>query len=476
MRCCDSGGLLTNLEVCAAASVPVVRRDERPRPLPRRRAAGTLEWVEEHVGLVVFGVAVVARLAWVLPLPDSLTWIDEEQFAAIARDLARGHGYSGSTYRGNPVLPWFLAAFVAVFGEDWTWPRAAQAVIGAVTCVLVARLGDVVAGRRAGLLAGLACALYPANVYLAGVFYVDVLFTFFLVLAVLLLTRARQAPRRVAAGLVAGIVLGLGVLTRPVLLALVPAAALVLVPLPPRGLRALLPALALLAATASTIAPWTARNHRVHGRFVLVSSGLATKLWEGNNELARGDADDRDLRWTRPIWQRRLAELPPAERARVTAFYDDVGRRVDERLRERDDYYLVTDEVLGPIARRYMAEHPWRTLALFGAKVRTLYAAFSDTATDNAVTRPRARLVAAATWYPILGLAAVGLAIAVRRRLPVAPLLAAVVALTVAYGLLDTCTRFRLPLDPLLMVLAAVPLASPRAADAEAKAADAARP
>jgi len=37
-------------------------------------------------GLALFAVALLVRLAWVLSRPETLTWLDEQEFAAIAHD------------------------------------------------------------------------------------------------------------------------------------------------------------------------------------------------------------------------------------------------------------------------------------------------------------------------------------------------------------------------------------------------------
>lgn len=48
---------------------------------------------------------------------------------------------------------------------------------------------------------------------------------------------------------------------------------------------------AMAAATVAVVAPWTARNYRVHARFVLVASEGGVTFWTGNHPLARGEGD-----------------------------------------------------------------------------------------------------------------------------------------------------------------------------------------
>jgi len=79
---------------------------------------------------------------------------------------------------------------------------------------------------------------------------------------------------------------GAGILTRPALLFFIPLALFWLA-----RLRKLSLAVAFLAMIVAVVAPWTARNSRVYGRFVLVASEGGVTFWTGNHPLARGEGD-----------------------------------------------------------------------------------------------------------------------------------------------------------------------------------------
>ena len=411
-----------------------------------------------RVDLVVFLVAAVLRLAWVLGLPDALTWIDEQQFVDIGRALAAGHGYVSDSYRANPVLPAYLALVFRTFGDGYLAARVGQALLGALTCVLVARVARRIDGEPAAAIAGGLAALYLPHVYLTGVFYVDTLVTFFSAVTTLLVLRA-TTRHGMADWVVAGVALGITALTRPLYVAYLPPVCVWW--LWRRGSpRAAAQCLAFVLGVAATILPWTARNYRVYHRPILVSSGFGTKLWEGNNPLAYGDADDRDLRPYGDVWRKRLAHLPAGEQRALVAAYAPVLDAIESRIEAGEDPFVVTDSILLPIAVRHMREHPGRTVELFVRKLVTLYSAFSKTLTQNHDTSRRNKLLAALAFYPLLALATAGAVVGVRRRARVGVVLVLLGAISGAYALLDTCTRFRLPLDPFLAVLAALPLAA----------------
>jgi dolichyl-phosphate-mannose-protein mannosyltransferase len=423
------------------------------------RAEGRSVWA-------IFVLALVLRLAWIATQDERLAWPDEHEYAAIGRHLAAGDGFVATSYRNAPVLPAYLGAVFRVFGERYAAARAGQALLGAATCVVVARTAALLVSPAVGVLSGLLLAVYPAHVYLAGVFYTTCLETFLCAWCVHLAARVLQGRGGTTTAAAAGVVVGLAVLTRPVFVVLGPCVALAFILARAlRGRRAVVACLALGLGAAVTVLPWTLRNRAVYGRFLLVSSGGGITLWKGNNELADGGPDDRFLGWGRPVWRTRLEGLDAGARAALEAKYAGVEARVAEREREVGDYYLAMDDVLAPVARAYVAAEPGRALARAGRKVLTFFSAFSRTAEN--VLSPRTALVAALTFYPLLALAVLGAALAVPRGAGLVLPGLVVAAMTGVHALLTSCTRYRLPVDPYVIMAAAfavVELAGRRAA------------
>jgi 4-amino-4-deoxy-L-arabinose transferase-like glycosyltransferase len=420
-----------------------------------RRMLSTLRTIcVRHPDRTVFLFALAVRVAWVLTLADAITWYDEREFAAIARHLAAGDGYVSSSFRANPTLPVYLALWFRAVGEHFLLARLGQSLIGAATCVVIRRTGALVAGPAAGLLGGLLLAVYPLHIYAAGVFYVDCWLTFFLSLTVYLTVQVAQGQGGIGRGLLTGAALGLTALTRPALLVFLPGPPLtwMIGTTGSRGRRALLCA-AFVVGCAATVLPWTYRNYQVYGRPLLVSSGFGAMLWRGNHELSTGGPDDRLLDWGSPLWQARV-EQQPADRRRAL---DEEHRRLDQLLAERQrtvaDTELAMDDVLGPIAVKTIAGHPGRSLWLALTKVVIFFSAFSDTRSGPERIGLLEQRVAALSFYPVLGLALLGLAAGWRHDFT--PLLLLIALVTAGYSALTTCTRFRLPLDPFLIVVAA---------------------
>ncbi|MBI5394600.1 MAG: glycosyltransferase family 39 protein [Verrucomicrobia bacterium] len=392
---------------------------------------------------VIFLVALVARAALLFLLdPGRLYWPDEQVYDGIAQGLAEGKGFAATGYHSTPLWPMFLALLYKLFGHSYTVARLAQAILGAATCALTAATARRLFDRRVAWCSGLALAIYPPVVYLAGVLYMENFFALWLALSTYALVRLSQQPTAARAAL-AGVCLGLAALSRSMGLMLIPFAALVpLLSVTGWRRRAGLVALIWLCA-AGTIAPWTARNWATFHHFVPVSMGFGGTLWRGNSEVSRGDADDRFLGPQGvSFWRTRATD--PAVRERI--------EQLIARLDAMDEFHA--DRALTAEALRYMGEHPARCALLYGKKLLTLHAAFSPTNQANEHTSGRNQFIATASLYPVLAFGLCGLALGVRRWRPLHPLYLVWGVFAFGLPLLSTCTRFRLPTDPLLIVFA----------------------
>src|SRR3990170_243181 len=168
-------------------------------------------------GAAVFALGLLARGLWAAyadgdPLDGRFDDCLFYHFAGAS--LARGDGYvsfvtGDSTALFPPGYPFFLAGLYRAFGADPAVAEGANVVLGALSGVLAFALATALFGRRAGLTAGLALALFPSQVLFVPALMSEVLFTFLLLSALLLAVAASRARRRAlplaaAVGAVAG--------------------------------------------------------------------------------------------------------------------------------------------------------------------------------------------------------------------------------------------------------------------------------
>ena len=417
-----------------------------------KRQSRLISWKTHSVGLFLLALAV--RVTFVLTLEDRLYWPDEIDFDNVAVSLINGEGYLSDAFRGNPILPFFLAGSYKIFGHSYITPRILQSFVGSLTVMVMFTLARRLHGCRVALLAGLGLALFPSLVYTSGVFYVDCLFTFLIALTVysLSITPPSGTFRRLGVIGISGIALGITVLCRPIFLAYLPFAVLFIIFRYGENLgRRIAYALILAAMAFVTIMPWTVRNYAMYDRLLLVSTGSGLFLWRGNNELTRGDTDDRYLDpGAGEVWFSRLQTLELSQRRELSHKYG----LISGDLKGLDN--IDKDRYLQKLAISFIVENPARSLALFFQKLQTLYTPFTEVRPEHAsIFNDMQRFAFLLIFYPTLVLGVIGVVHGLSRWREHLPLYLAVLSISIAYGITTAAARFRIPIEPFLILYAA---------------------
>jgi hypothetical protein len=189
-------------------------------------------------------------------------------------------------------------------------------------------------------------------------------------------------------------------------------------------------AVMFVVVAALCVAPWTIRNHRVYGRWIVVASEGGVTFWTGNHPLARGDGD--------------LAANPDIKRAEL-AFR---GAHAD-----------LTPEQMEPLyyrdALEWIRSDPAAWLALLARKA---FYTVVPLGPSYAVHSARYRVASVASYLLILTAAIAGAWRWPSRTMGAPVALWLMTAATVAAGLVFfPQERFRIPvIDPALIVTAAL--------------------
>jgi 4-amino-4-deoxy-L-arabinose transferase-like glycosyltransferase len=355
---------------------------------------------------------------------------DEWSYSEIAGHVAAGEGIWFEVTRevgGEPVTrrlfslrpplyPVILGGLYAATGKNVAAGRALSALLGALAVGAFFLWAESLYGRRRALLLALAFAAWPAHLWVSGELLTEPLFMLLVVGSLGALGRGRT--------LLAGVLLGLAVLTRPSgLLLLLPAGLFVLsAPRRIRGLALLVVPVVLL------LAPWVARNTAIHGR-PLLTTNMGVTFLGGNSE--RSLSASPPGRWHLP--EDVLEGDPPP-----------MGYYGWPELTEREN-----DRRFLALGLEWVKEHPGRWLRLVLRKgVR-----FFDP--DQHSSKPDHRVKAVAGWVtfgPLLLLALLGLAKARRRELllPLGLIAVQLATALVFYG----DARVRLPAIPGFLLVA----------------------
>jgi 4-amino-4-deoxy-L-arabinose transferase-like glycosyltransferase len=418
-----------------------------PRLLPSTRRG----W--QFVGVVV-GVAFVLRVAVVLATRHSYHPLnDAVSYDFIANSMAHGHGYGNtlivpaagaSSYRA-PMYPAVLAIAYAIFGHSITIGRLEQAVIGSAFVVMVGIVATQLWSRREGAVAMAIAAVHPTFILYGSGLQLEPLLMTLSMSTLAAALQHRRHPRGLLWPAVAGLLLGLALLTRELAAALVlPVGWLLLTAGRPRSSDARRWGRAALAAPAAFLVvihvshvPWTVRNElRLHSfQPVSTSQGYTLAGTYNNSSL-------HNQTWP-ALW------IPP--------YYDPtLGKLLLTRPHPSE---VWTDEVTRSAAITFIKHHPsylakvayWNTVRLFdldGTKAALFDAQF--------LPYPRALTVAAVFASYLLELLAV-VALFLRRTwtAPRVVWLIPILAF-VPIALISGFLRYRASIEPFTLLLATV--------------------
>jgi hypothetical protein len=207
------------------------------------------------------------------------------------------------------------------------------------------------------------------------------------------------------------------------------------------------------ATAALCVAPWVARNARVHGEFVPIKSSFGYAFWQGNCALSMGT--DKVVRAS---VERALSRRPGGLREWNAALWEarhEAGY-LDDIALTRDDYRelgaVPEPERSRRLFRRALADlraEPDRYARLCLRRLR--YFVFFDE------TNPKTRSqVYRASHLGLTAMAVIGLILArseVRRRLGPTILTAAMIG--AFHALTIVSARFHLPIEPMMGLWAA---------------------
>ncbi|MCC7371251.1 MAG: glycosyltransferase family 39 protein [Chloroflexi bacterium] len=247
-----------------------------PLASPARLWARAVAAIRAHPDLVVVAALVVVGLiarGMLLARAPLFLRRDSVAYFQVGWEFANGMGFD-LPLRRTPLYPLFVAGSVWLLGEDLRGLALAQHLLGVVTIVATYGLGRAMFGRWAGALAALGVSVSATLLIYEHYILAEPLFIPLLTLGMLLLVLAlQQGGLRLF--LLAGIVLALAALSRPIGQALLPLGPIIILVHHWRGgLRGLVPAIRLAIAPAAfvligfalVLAPWSVRNSMTTGR------------------------------------------------------------------------------------------------------------------------------------------------------------------------------------------------------------------
>lgn len=398
-------------------------------------------------------LALVLRLAAIALDDGYVPAHDAFDYDRHGRSIAAGEGFPESGYVPDggpsalrpPVYPYVLGAVYAVTGDSIDAARGLGAVCGAISVFLLYLIVLRVWGRRTALIAALALAIFPPQILLARELLSEALFVALELGALLCVFVFRDFGRRLRWAVAAGVLCGVGALTRNPGGVLIVAVAAGLWGRAPRlAFRAWVGPAVAVACLALTVAPWTLRNWIDFGRLVPVTSSTGFALAGTYNSVSERDPVHPGA-WRTPVI------VPEYEHLFHTPGIDEA----------------TLDQTLRSEAVEFAWDHPGYVARVSGRNLLRLFELSEDSVVGRGSVEVSQRGIGSET--STLGrvsiaiavlLAVLGVVAIVSAGLPRGPVflwLVPVLTLLLAAPIAGL-PRYRMPADPFILILAAIGL------------------
>lgn len=242
---------------------------------------------------LILALCIMARLGVLIAFPSVFAFEQtavihgSEAYDAYAQNLLATGIYGRTLGVPDAAIPplysYALAAVYAIFGRGYLQVGMFHSLLDCLSIYFLVGIGSKLLSRRVGLLAGLLYALYPYLIF-QNLTLIDTPLFMMLMHGFLWCAVCLRERRSLAFGILGGVFLALGALTRPVIVPLAPLAALwFLFRLNWwESVRRLLP---VAGFSALLVLPWVVWTYGVYGAFVPIATNGGMNFWFGSNPL-----------------------------------------------------------------------------------------------------------------------------------------------------------------------------------------------
>jgi len=233
----------------------------------------------KYILILIVILAFLLRLLFVKN-NSSLPYSDAAVYDNLAFSIAQGNGYvnlNGSPHSFYPpAYPFFLSMIYSLFGHSYAVVRIIQSAIGAFSILFIYLIARKYISQILSLTVSALFLMYLPFIRSAGLLLTESVFTFILLLIIFYILRTQERDS-VGDYIILGLLLGVGMLTRSVMLFFpIFLAPLFLWSLKKWGKKAILNYVVMSLVFLTVVLPWTFRNYSVYRRLVPIStaSGL----------------------------------------------------------------------------------------------------------------------------------------------------------------------------------------------------------
>lgn len=256
---------------------------------------------------LIFVVALSLRVGYVTFVPQPEPVADAKGYDAMGWNLSHGYGISvvpgEHSSRRGPIYPIFLAVIYFVFGHNLLLVRILQALISALTVILIFSIAQQVFNKKIGEITAWLLALYPVLIVYCGLIITETLFTFCLAATILISLKAIE-KKEWEWYIYSGLSLGITTLCRPTTVLFPIAILLVTLIVYAQKQKAVIHSIVMIIAFLIALSPWTVRNYIFFKTVFIVHSGGFGDLLCGSARFASENKDDYD-KWNQYLYDLR---------------------------------------------------------------------------------------------------------------------------------------------------------------------------
>ncbi|HHT9111837.1 MAG: glycosyltransferase family 39 protein [Planctomycetes bacterium] len=266
---------------------------------------------KKKIMLVIFIAALLLRIIFIIGIGvvvKNPLLKEDFEYGVIARSLIKTGRYSAPilevsgrgepkkethNYRptGNqlPFYPLVLAMVYSISSNQLSFwvVTFLQAIISALTCIVIYLIGLKLFNRKAAMIAGIISVIYPLFLIHTARIVPETFFTFWLSLTALHLLLLKDVPS-LKHQLISGILLGITLLNSNVIVPVIPFIGIWLFWLAGTWKEKVKRVLLVMATAFLIVSPWVIRNYIVFKEFPLMKTTSGINLCLGNNPRATG--------------------------------------------------------------------------------------------------------------------------------------------------------------------------------------------
>jgi 4-amino-4-deoxy-L-arabinose transferase-like glycosyltransferase len=423
-----------------------------------------------ELGLAAIAIfALAVRIAWVLiARRDFALKGDDFFYHWQANGLADGMGFINPlTWKAlgrldpsaahPPLYSMYLAVISWFGGTTALVHRLASCFLGAGGVVLIGLVARRIAGPRAMLLAAFLAAVYPMLWINDGMLVSESLYVPLVALILLCAYRFWDSRSWLDAGLLGGAI-GLAALTRPEAVMLVPLVAgpYLFAKSTPEVKRRILSFLLIGAACLVVILPWWVRNLTTFDKPVFLATGHGSVLQSAN-------CDQTYSGKFLGYWSIEciVAGRPPANAQQRELAKSKQFPGVAYLLAQDPRDESIPDVAARDKALRYIRAHLSRAPLVAAARVGRVWGFYRPTqevSFDEFFERRGYWPSWSGAWmyYALVPLSIFALWVMRQRRVPISPMVAIIVMVTLSAAISIGITRYRVGADVMLVILGGV--------------------